>query len=35
MNNKRNGFGKCTWPDGRHYRGYWKDNKKHGFGEYK
>ena len=29
---KKNGIGELTWPDGRKYRGSWKDGKQHGEG---
>jgi hypothetical protein len=32
---KKEGYGEFTWPDGRSYRGYWKDGKQDGRGTYK
>ena len=32
MNDKKEGNGCYTWPDGRKYNGQWKDGKKHGQG---
>jgi len=34
LNNLYNGLGEYTWPDGRMYRGMWKDGKMHGRGHY-
>ena len=31
---KKQGHGVFTWPDGRKYTGGWYDGKQHGFGEY-
>lgn len=28
------GKGEFSWPDGRKYRGYYQEDKKHGFGEF-
>lgn len=32
---KKEGYGEFYWPDGRCYKGYWKDGKQHGRGVYK
>ena len=32
--NEREGHGRQDWLDGSYYEGEWKDNLKHGFGEY-
>ena len=33
VHDKKEGYGKYSWPDGRIYKGYWKDGKQHGLGE--
>jgi hypothetical protein len=33
-NDKKHGFGKYTWADGRQYIGYWENGKQHGYGKY-
>ena len=33
-NDKKQGFGVFTWPDGRMYEGEWFDGKQHGKGTY-
>lgn len=35
INDKKEGYGEFFWPDGRLYKGYWKDGKQHGRGQYK
>lgn len=30
MNDKKHGYGVCTWPDGKIYAGGWLDGKQHG-----
>ena len=32
MKDKKEGFGKFTWPDGKVYDGLWKDGKQSGYG---
>ena len=32
---KREGFGRCVWPDGVEYEGEWQDNKQNGKGKKK
>ena len=34
MKDKKHGFGKYRWSDGRQYFGYWENGKQHGFGKY-
>ena len=34
VDDKKHGYGIYTWPDGRAYKGYWKDGKQHGLAEY-
>ena len=33
-NDKKNGFGKYHWADGRKYIGYWENGKQSGYGNY-
>lgn len=30
---EKNGYGEFTWPNGKRYRGMWKNGKRHGEGE--
>jgi len=30
----KHGYGVYNWPDGRTYKGYWKDGKQHGLAEF-
>lgn len=34
MEDKKEGFGRFVWPDGREYIGKWKNGKQHGEGKY-
>ena len=34
VNDKKDGYGVCTWPDGRVYKGNWSKGKPSGKGEY-
>jgi hypothetical protein len=34
LNGKQEGFGEESWPDGKIFRGYFKNGLKNGFGEY-
>ncbi len=33
-NDKKHGFGKYRWADGREYIGFWENGKQHGYGKY-
>jgi hypothetical protein len=33
-NDKKHGFGKYKWPDGRQYIGFWENGKQHGYAKY-
>ncbi len=33
-NDKKHGFGKYRWADGREYVGFWENGKQHGYGKY-
>ena len=34
MNDKKEGFGTFEWADGRKFKGYWKNGKQNGEGEF-
>ena len=34
LNDKKDGIGLFEWPDGKKYKGEWKNGKQHGLGEY-
>lgn len=35
INGRKEGYGEFYWPDGKYYKGYWKNGTMHGGGTYK
>lgn len=35
MNGRKDGYGEFYWPDGKYYKGYWKNGNMNGSGAFK